>query len=70
MYGSDIIVCPITRSKVKKKVIKLPKGNWVQFFTGRELSGGEFEVETPLELPIAFYKKDSKFEDLFKSIKL
>lgn len=70
MYGSEIISCPITRSKVDKKIIKLPKGDWVQFFTGKENSGGEVEVETPLGLPIAFYKKDSKFKDLFKSIKL
>lgn len=70
MYGSEVIVCPITRSKVEKKVFKLPQGEWVQFFTGKEVSGPEVEVETPLELPIAFYKKDSKFKYLFESIKL
>ena len=70
MYGSDIIVYPITRSNVEKKKITLPQDEWVQFFTGQEYSGGTIEIDTPLNRPIAFYKKNSKFAKLFKNIEL
>jgi len=70
MYGSDIIVYPITRSNVEKKKITLPQDEWVQFFTGQECNGGTIEIDTPLNRPIAFYKKNSKFAKLFKNIEL
>lgn len=70
MYGEDIIVTPVLRKNVVAMEVTLPKGKWVQFFTRKENNGGTIGVETPLGMPIAFYRKDSKFKDLFENIKL
>ena len=68
MYGSDILVSPVITPKETSKDVYLPEGSWVQMFTGIEFNGGTHKVETPIGRPIAFYKKDSKFSDLFKSM--
>ncbi|MBQ9265764.1 MAG: alpha-glucosidase [Bacilli bacterium] len=68
LFGSDILVAPVLREKVNKHNVLLPEGNWVQFFTGDEYQGGEITVDSPIGQPIAFYKKDSKFKDLFESM--
>ena len=71
LFGSDILVAPVLRKDVKTWKVYLPKDNWVQFFTHKEFSGGGWiEVESPVGLPIAFYRKDSKHKDLFKSLSI
>ncbi|MCR5741643.1 MAG: alpha-glucosidase [Gammaproteobacteria bacterium] len=68
MYGSDILVAPILRPKEEKRKVYLPKGNWVEFFTNKEYTGGTYEVESKIGKPLAFYKKESKFNNLFKEM--
>ncbi len=68
MFGPDILVSPVLRENETKHKYYLPKGNWVQFFTNKEVPSGEGEVESPLGLPIAFYRKDSAFATLFKNL--
>jgi alpha-glucosidase len=68
LYGEDILVSPVLRKNVKTKEVHLPQGEWVQFFTNDKYSGGVIKVATPLGRPIAFYRQDSKFADLFKNI--
>ncbi len=70
LFGEDILVSPILRAKEKSHKYYLPKGKWVQMFTEKEFEGGYGEVPSPLGLPIAFYKKDSKFAPLFASLKI
>ena len=68
MFGEDVIVSPVLRAGETKHKYYLPKGEWIQFFTNKEVESGHGEVESPLGLPIAFYKKDSKFKKLFESL--
>ncbi len=68
MFGADVLVSPVLRPGETKHRYYLPKGNWVQFFTNKEIPSGEGEIDSPMGLPIAFYRKDSKFKSLFESM--
>ena len=68
MFGEDILVSPVLRAKEEMHQVRLPKGEWIQFFTGKVFNGGTYDVDCPLGLPIAFYKKDSKYRELFENI--
>ena len=69
LFGSDVLVSPVCRENETKHKYYLPKGNWVQFFVNKEVKDGYGEVSSPVGLPIAFYKKDSAFAELFASLK-
>jgi alpha-D-xyloside xylohydrolase len=49
-FGSEFLVCPVMNSE-NKRDIYLPKGLWVNFFTGERLEGGRwyYDVEVPLD---------------------
>jgi alpha-glucosidase len=58
------------RAKEEKHEVYLPDETWIQFFTGEEYQGGKYMVESPLGMPIAFYRKNSTFAPLFKSLSI
>jgi alpha-glucosidase len=68
MCGPDVLVSPVLRPKTERKQVHLPPGAWIQMFTEKTFAGGDYEVETPLGLPIAFYRADSEFRDLFQGL--
>lgn len=68
MYGSELLVSPVINDKERVHEVYLPKGNWIQLITNQEYEGGTHLVDAPIGLPIAFYKKQSKYEALFQSI--
>jgi len=72
MFGKSILVCPVTTpmynkdgkedfSIVKTKEVYLPKGaDWVDFWTGEKLSGGEkVNKEVPLDIMPLYVKAGS-----------
>ena len=69
MYGDEIIVCPVIESNCKEMDIILPNCHWIQLGTNIPFDGGTHHIETPLGKPIAFYKADGKFRELFSLIK-
>ena len=68
LFGEDILVSPVLRESEKEHKVYLPEGKWVQFFTDKEYDSGEHVIASPLGVAIAFYKKDSRFKDLFNEI--
>ena len=68
MFGNDLIVAPCYRAKKESYEVYFPEEGYVQLFTGKAMPKGKSVVEAPLGLPLAFYKKDSKFKDLFESL--
>lgn len=54
LFGEDILVAPITRSKTETRMIYLPVGDWYDYFTGEKYEGGNYIIrEAKLdELPI------------------
>ncbi|MCI2068616.1 MAG: alpha-glucosidase [Bacilli bacterium] len=69
MCGEDLLISPVLREGVKEKKVHLPEGEWIQLFTEEKYEGGDYLIKTPLGLPIAFYRADSQFKELFKELK-
>lgn len=61
LFGSSIMVCPITTSDKKTKTVYLPAGNdWFDFWTGEKLVGGkETSFGTSIESIPLFVKAGS-----------
>jgi len=68
LLGKDVLVSPVLRSEETEHKIYLPEGNWVQFFTNKEYQQGDYVIDSPIGLPIAFYNKESKYHKLFEEI--
>jgi alpha-D-xyloside xylohydrolase len=49
-FGSEFLVCPVMNSR-NRRDIYLPKGLWIDFFTGERYDGGRwyYDVEVPLD---------------------
>ena len=69
MYGSDILVAPITEEKVRATKVYLPEGEeWIDFWSGEQICGGQVvNVEAPLEIIPLFIRASSK--TLFQELK-
>ena len=50
MIGNDLLVAPVVRPDVTRRLVYLPKGTWYDFWTNKKYEGGTmFTVEAPLE---------------------
>jgi alpha-glucosidase len=58
MIGSNVIVAPILKPDTYHRVVYLPKGNWINYWTEETLEGGKHHlIEADLEtLPIFVQK--------------
>lgn len=69
MFGESILVAPYYGKSTLKRPVKLPKGNWYDFYTG-ELAGNDttIEVATPERTPL-FVKEGAVIPLLSDAIK-
>ena len=68
VLGDDLLVCPVLGRGMSSRSVHLPKGEWVHLFTGESFGGGTFKVDAPIGMPPVFYRRESSFESLFKSL--
>ena len=70
MYGDDLLVSPVLQPGVQEWSVYLPAGEtWVHLWTKVEYAGGEkVSVPAPMGNPPVFYRKLSKWSELFKNI--
>ena len=68
MLGPDLLIAPVIAPNKDKWNIYLPKDDWIHLWSNSEYSGGWITVDAPIGKPPVFYRKASKFKDLFKSI--
>ena len=65
--GEDLFVCPVIKRHAKTRKVFLPKGEWIDFWTGKEFAGeAAYTVPAPLGTTPVFYKKNSTYSDLFR----
>jgi alpha-D-xyloside xylohydrolase len=59
MFGPCLLVAPIMYAGILKRKVYLPAGtDWIEYETGKEISGGVLlEVNAPLEQIPVFVKK-------------
>lgn len=57
-FGDSFLVCPVMNSN-NRRDIYLPKGMWIDFFTGERFDGGKwyYDVEVPLERMPVFVRQ-------------
>ncbi|XFA98178.1 alpha-glucosidase [Candidatus Izemoplasma sp. B36] len=69
LFGQDLYIRPVLKEGRDIQKVYLPKDEWVHIWTGKEYSGDQIiEVNCPVGYPPVFYRKNSKFIDLFESI--
>jgi alpha-glucosidase len=69
LFGSEIYVCPVIEKGAFERKVFLPDGEWMRFFDGtRYDGGGTCTVDAPLGKPVAFYRKNSVYKELFDSL--
>lgn len=54
LLGQDLMVCPVTTKGAKTRVVYLPEGNWINYWTGEKHEGKQYlNVLCPIdEIPI------------------
>ena len=63
--GDDLFVCPVIRHGARRRRVCLPKGEWINFWTGKRYRGGRHSVPAPLGQTPVFFRKDSPYAMLF-----
>ena len=61
LLGRDILVAPILKEGVSKRSVYLPNDTWIHLFTGKEYTGGTYEIESRIGFPPVFVRKESKY---------
>ncbi len=70
-FGDEIYVCPIMERGARIRKVILPEGEWVKFFDNDKFQGGKaYNFQAPLGSPLAFYRRNGKYSDLFATIDL
>jgi alpha-glucosidase len=70
LFGKDLLVAPVYKKGKKSVKVYIPEnGTWVHLWSDKEMVKGYAEIDAPIGQPPVFYRKDSKFADLFKSLK-
>jgi len=70
LLGPDLLVAPVLREGATTRDLHLPRGTWIELWTGREWSvedprGLEISVAAPLGKPPVFYWAPSTWADFF-----
>lgn len=68
LLGQDLLVYPVVTEGQETMEVILPDDEWIHCMTGEAYAGGEYEVECPIGRPVAFYRKNSSFADLFSQL--
>lgn len=68
LFGKDVLVCPVVRPGKTEWEVTIPGDGYVQMFTDEKVPKGKLTVKAPLGLPLAFYKEDSEFAPLFRTL--
>jgi alpha-glucosidase len=57
MVGDDLLVAPILKPDVTRRLVYLPEGSWYDYWTNKKFSGGTvINVEAPLDVVPMFVR--------------
>jgi alpha-glucosidase (family GH31 glycosyl hydrolase) len=60
MLGDAMMICPVTTKGAQTRTVYLPKGNWVNYWSGETLAGARYyNILTPLDMLPIFIKAGS-----------
>lgn len=69
LFGRDLLVAPVHKSNITVWEVYLPNDEWVHLFTKEEYKGGTFTVKAEMGNIPVFYRKSSKYKELFDKVK-
>lgn len=69
LLGRDILVSPVYKEGVETFKVYLPDDNWINIWTGEKYNKGFFDIYSPIGKPPVFYRENSKYSELLKTIK-
>jgi alpha-glucosidase len=57
MIGNDLLVAPVLKRDATSRMVYLPQGTWIDYWTGKRIIGGTMiRVEAPLEIVPMFVR--------------
>lgn len=68
LYGRDLLVAPVHQENQTDWEVYLPEDEWVHIWSGEEFKGGTVTISAPIGYPPVFYRKSSKWKELFSQI--
>lgn len=68
LLGRDLLVAPVMEEHALRRRVVLPEDDWIELYSRKPFSGGEFEIEAPLDRIPVFYRAESGFAQLFASL--
>ena len=60
LLGQDILCAPVLKENVVSRKVYLPQDTWVHAWTGKEYTGGTYEIDAPLGRPPVFIRKNAE----------
>jgi alpha-glucosidase len=70
LYGSDMLVAPVVEDGAVERLVVLPgETRWRHVWMDQVFDPGVWTVPAPMGQPPVFYREDSPFSDLFRTLK-
>jgi sulfoquinovosidase len=66
--GDELLVAPVVAPGESARSVWIPEGEWIHLWSGESYAAGEVNVDAPLGKPPVFYRKNGKFEPLFRAL--
>ena len=60
MLGRRYLVAPVVEKGAHGRGVYLPEGRWRHFFTGEELTGGEYDLPCSLDTALVFERLEAE----------
>lgn len=69
LYGADLLVAPVIEEGVSTREVVIPRGGgWIHCWSGEEFTPGLHRVAAELGSPPVFYRVDSEYAELFRTL--
>lgn len=69
LYGRDMLVAPIVEEGAATRQVWIPQeDSWVHLWSGQDVATGWQDIAAPFGEPPVFYRQESSFVNLFKSL--
>ncbi len=68
LLGGDMLVAPVYLPGISEWDVYLPPDQWVHIWSGVEYEGGTVTVKAPMGYTPVFYRKNSRYDTIFKKI--
>ena len=69
MVGDSLLVAPILDKDARRRMIYLPKGTWIDLFTGKKYIGGKYIIFTENLAESGYFIKNNTLIPMFENLK-